>query len=286
MGDFRFLCCHQTLQRVANGFDNFFVKVHDEDARLSNLSVLSAYGIHSVDSSYMTSEETLIDHYVTESGVMLARLGDHLLTLDELRVSHKHASLETFGLTKTASNSGTVTALLSSHTERYDVHMANYLRYAHVVLTYMIFEDRLHAFGRVIAATKGGPEFAPKSNRGLVPQFEKYLASLRLPIPPNGGIDALRQLRNCIVHARGCVQECRNAAELESLICRSDGVSVDTHGCLRFTTEACLRLQEAVVDYLHSVDSASGFAMWIPDEVRANFERNIAAHLRQTRDSH
>jgi hypothetical protein len=229
----------------------------------------------------MTSEETLIDHYVTETGTMLARLGDHLLTLDELRDSQKHASLDTFGLTESAPNSENVAALLSSHAERYDVHMANYLRYAHVVLTYMIFEDRLQAFGRIVAATKRGAAFVAKSNRGLMPQFEQYLTSLKLSIPPNNGIDALRQLRNCIVHARGHMRGAKNAAQLHSLVGSLEGVSIDEAGHVRFTTEGCLLLQEQAIHYLHSIDSAAGFRMWIPDAVRANFERNIRPHLRQ-----
>lgn len=228
----------------------------------------------------MTSEETFIDHYVTETGAMLARLGDHLLTLDELRDSQKYASLDAFGLTESAPNSENVAALLSSHAERCDVHMANYLRYGHVVLTYMIFEDRLQAFGRIVAATKRGVPFVTKSNRdGLMPQFEQYLASLKLPIPPNGGIDALRQLRNRIVHARGRVRGSKNAAQVELLVGSLKGVSIDATGHLSFTTEGCLLLQEQVINYLHSIDSAAGFHMWIPEAVRANFERNIRPHL-------
>jgi hypothetical protein len=229
----------------------------------------------------MTSEETVIDHYVTETGTMLARLGDHLLTLDELRDSHKGASLDAFGLTESALNSDTVAALLSSHAERYDVHMANYLRYSHVVLTYLVFEDRLQAFGRMVASTKRGPTFVAKSNRGLMPQFEQYLKSLNLPIPPSSGIDALRQLRNCIVHARGRIRGSKNASQLHLLVGGLEGVSIDTSGHLSFTTEGCLLLQEQAIHYLYSIDTGAGFRMWIPDAVRANFERNIRPHLRQ-----
>jgi hypothetical protein len=210
---------------------------------------------------------------------MLARLGDHLLTLDGLRDSHKHASLDALGLTESAPNSENVAALLSSHAERYDVHMANYLRYAHVALTYMIFEDRLQAFGGIVASARRGAAFVAKSNRGLMPQFEQYLTSLKLPIPRSSGIDALRQLRNCIVHARGRIGGSKNASQLQSLVGSLEGVSIDATGRLSFTTEGCLLLQEEVIHYLHSIDSAAGFRMWIPDAVRANFQRNMRPHL-------
>src|SRR6267378_2163941 len=110
----------------------------------------------------MTPEESLIDDYVTASRVILARLGDHLMTLDELRDSHKHASLDHFGLTADpAAYEGNLQQLVSSHVERFDTHMGAYLRYAHIVLTYMVFEDRLHAFGELISVTGRGASFVP-----------------------------------------------------------------------------------------------------------------------------
>jgi hypothetical protein len=227
----------------------------------------------------MTPHQELIDRYVTETHIMVARLGDHLLTLDELRDSHKHESLAAFGFDDCLGISENVAALRVSHTERYDLHMANYLRYAHIVLTYMILENRLQAFGATVAATNRGPAFVPAGSRSLIRQFEDYLGSLGLSAPSRAQIDALRVLRNCIVHARGCLLQSRNASQIQSLVGTLDGTSVDSNTCLSFTTEGCLRLQEGVICYLHSIDRAAGFHIWVPDQVRASFERYIAPHF-------
>lgn len=227
----------------------------------------------------MTLEQALIDRYITDTETMVARLGDHLLTLDELRDSHKHESLAAFEFDQYSVMSENVAALRFSHVERYDVHMANYLRYAHIVLAYMILEDRLRAFGATVAATNRGPAFAPAGNRGLTRQFSDYLISLGLSAPSHAGIDALRVLRNCIVHGRGCLRQSKNPSKIQSLVDNLDGTSVDVNGCLIFTTRGCLRLQEAVIHYLHSIDRTAGFRIWVPNQVRASFERHIAPHL-------
>lgn len=229
----------------------------------------------------MTTEEALIDKYVTAGVEMLARLGDHLVTLDELRESDKHVSLEHFGLDDSTVYDGNVNALVSSHLNRYDVHMATYLRYAHVILTYMVLENRLEAFGQMIAATNRGTPFVPSGS--LLQKFERYLATLGLTVAQKDALEPLRLVRNCIVHCRGCIDRYRERSALESQIPHLVGVSLDEQSCLTFTTEGCLKLQEAVFQYLQGIDRAAGFHMCVPSAVRENFERHIAPHLRQSR---
>jgi len=223
----------------------------------------------------VTTEERLIDQYVTEGQVMLARLGDHLVTLDALRDRTRQSGLEAFGL-HTGTASAPFAALLSSHKDRYDVHMATYLRYAHIVLTYMVLEDRLEAFGALIAATNRGAAFAPgKGSGSLIERFESYLERITLLAPKRDAVEALRLSRNCIVHSRGRVDK----ADLRSLVPQLVGVCIDDAGALSFTTEGCLLLQESVSQYLQAIDGAAGFRMWVPTEVRENFERHIRPHL-------
>jgi hypothetical protein len=228
----------------------------------------------------MTAEEGLIDRYVVAGAEMLARLGDHLVTLDELRESHKHVSLEQFGLDDATAYDGNLNTLVSSHLDRYDVHMATYLRYAHVILTYMVLENRLEAFGQLISATNRGTPFVPSGS--LLQKFERYLATLGLTVPQKDALEPLRLVRNCIVHCRGWIDRYRERSALESQIPHLVGVSFDAQSCLTFTTEGCLKLQEAVFQYLQGIDRAAGFHMQVPSAVRENFERHIAPHLRQS----
>ena len=212
---------------------------------------------------------------------MLARLGDHLVTLDALRDWSKHAAVEAFGSDEAAA-SVPVSALLSSHKERYDVHMATYLRYAHIVLTYMVLEHRLEAFGALVAATNRGSAFERnKGNGSLIERFESYLSRIGVAPPRSDAIRALRLTRNCTVHSRGRVDK----ADLRSLVPDLAGVSIDPAGSLSFTTEGCLMLQESVVRYLHELDRAAGFRMWVPASVRESFERHIAPHFPPRQDS-
>jgi hypothetical protein len=233
----------------------------------------------------MTPEEALIDRYVCESSVMLARLGDHLVTLDELRDSHKHDSLSHFGLSANpAAYEGDLQRLVSSHIDRYDTHMGAYLRYAHVILTYMVLEDRLHAFGEVISATHRGAAFDPDKYKGkgsLLAKFERYLSSLSLSAPLKDAVEALRLIRNCVVHCRGCLTDFGERENLQSHLPNLPGVTIDPQEHLALTTEACLRLQEGAIQYLHAIDFAAGFHMWCPPEVRKNFEEHILPHLKQ-----
>ena len=213
---------------------------------------------------------------------MLARLGDHLVTLDALREWTKHSALDAFGL-DAAAPSNPWAAVISSHNDRYDVHMATYLRYAHIVLTYIVLEHRLEAFGALIAATRRGARFVQNQGGGsLLKRFERYLARIGVPAPNRDAIDALRLTRNCIVHCRGRV----DSAELRSLVPNLAGVSVDEAGSLSFTTEGCLLLQDAVVQYAHEIDRAAGFRLWAPSAVRQKFDRYIAPHLRPQQDGH
>lgn len=211
---------------------------------------------------------------------MLARLGDHLVTLDALRESTKHAAIEAFGL-DAATQSESLDALLTSHNDRYDVHMVTYLRYAHIVLTHMVLEHWLEAFGVLIVATRRGAPFVQKHGDGsLLKQFERYLARIGVSAPNRDQIEGLRLTRNCIVHSSGRV----DTAELRSLVPRLAGVSIDDTGSLIFTTEGCLLLQDGVVHYLHELDHAAGLRIWVPSVVRENFERHIAPHLREQQD--
>jgi len=236
----------------------------------------------------MTTEEALIDRYVCESGAMLARLGDHLITLDGLRDSHKHVSLAHFGLTPDpTAYDGNLQRLVSSHLDRYDTHMGGYLRYAHVVLAYIVLEDRLHAFGQLIFATHRGSPFAPATDKkkgSMLAKFERYLSSLSLPAPSNDAVEALRLIRNCVVHCRGCIADFGERDRLELYLPNLRGVTVDAQERLILTTEGCLRLQEGVIQYLHAIDSLAGFHLWIPDAIRRNFEEHILPHLNNEAD--
>ena len=229
----------------------------------------------------MKREEALVDKYVTDSGVMFARLGDHLLILDHLRDLHKHASLDQFGLrANPAIYEGNLGNIVISHLKRYDVHMATYLKYAHVVLTYIVLEDRLHAFGQLIAALSRGASFAPNKEKrkwSMIAKFEDYLSSLSLVPPRNDAIDALRVIRNCIVHCRGCVSGLseRERGTLQMYRSSLVGVAVDVDDRLTLTTDGCLRLQHGAMNYVWEIDSAAGFHLWIPPEVRKSFEEHI-----------
>jgi hypothetical protein len=234
----------------------------------------------------MTPDESLIDDYVTASGVMLARLGDHLVTLDELRDSHKHASLDHFGLTADpAAYEGNLQKLVSSHVERFDTHIGAYLRYAHVVLTYMVLEDRLHAFGQLISATHRGAPFVPKKGKGsLVDRFEWYLSALSLAAPSKDLVEPLRLIRNRVVHCRGCLKDFSERDRLQQYLPTLIGVTTDAQNRLMLTTEGCLRLQEGAIQYLQAIDSAAGFHLWMPPEVRKNLEEHILPHLANATD--
>lgn len=231
----------------------------------------------------MTAEEVLIDKYVAAGAEMFARLGDHLVTLDELRESHKHVSLEQFGRDDATRYDGNLNVLVSSHLDRYDVHIGNYLRYAHVILTYIVLENRLEAFGQVISKTNKGMPFVPGGS--LLKKFEGYLATLELNVPEKDTLEPLRLVRNCIVHCRGCIARYRERSALESHIPHLVGVSLDEQNCLTFTTEGCLKLQERAFQYLQEIDLTAGFHLWVPNEARESFERHIAPHLGRSGDS-
>lgn len=232
----------------------------------------------------MTPDKSLIDQHVTDSAVMLARLGDHLMTLDGLRDSQKNSALGHFGLkAKPEAYEGNLRKLVSSHIERYDAHMGGYLRYAHVLLVYMVFEDRLHAFGQVISATRRGDHFNPKKWKGsLLDKFEGYLGSLPIEAPQKSDVEILRLIRNCLVHCGGCVTESSDCEVLQRLIPTLVGVTIDEQDHIALTTEGCLKLQEGVIQYLQAIESAAGFHLWIPPEVRKNFEEHILPHLSDT----
>jgi hypothetical protein len=234
----------------------------------------------------MTPEESLIDNYVTTSGVMLAGLGDHLMTLDELRDSHKHASLDHFGLTADpAAYKGNLQRVVSSHVARFDTDMGAYLRYAHVVLTYMVLEDRLHAFGQLISAMRRGAAFVSSKGKGsLLDRFERYLSALSFAGPSKDRVEALRLVRNCVVHCRGCVPDFSERHKLRQYLPTLIGVMIDAQERLGLTTEGCLRLQEGAIQYLHAIDCAAGFHLCIPPEVRRNFEEHILPHLADATD--
>jgi hypothetical protein len=218
----------------------------------------------------VTTEEVLIDQYVTETQVMLARLGDHLISFDSFREEHKFSSLDQFGLRteQTETYCENLQQLVSAHLDRFDVHMADYLRYAHVLLTYMVFENRLDAFGRLISETGKGPPFSANTGNGtLLQKFNAYLVSLSLSPPRSDTVDSLRLIRNCITHNRGRLKGASYEKSLRARLSKLVGVSADS-GSITLTTEGCLRLQEAVIQYLHGIDSAGGFHIWIPPAIR------------------
>lgn len=217
---------------------------------------------------------------------MFARLADHLVTLDQLRDSHKHASLDHFGLTADpAAYKGNLQQLVSSEVERFDTHMGAYLRYAHVVLTYMVLEDRLHAFGQLIPAIRRGVPFDPTKGKGsLLDKFEQYLSALSFAAPSKTGVEALRLVRNCVVHCRGCLPDFGDRDKLREYLPTLIGVTIDARERLALKTEGCLRLQEGAIHYLHAIDSAAGFHLWSPPEVRRNFEEHILPHLASETD--
>jgi hypothetical protein len=229
----------------------------------------------------MTPQESLIDEYIVASGTMLAQLGCHLITLDELRNSHKHASLDRFGLTADpAAHKGNVQRVVSSHVQRFDTHMGAYLRYAHVVLTYMTLEDRLYAFGQLISLTgRGAPFVLTKGKGSLLDRFERYLSAHSLPTPSKDLVDPLRLTRNCVVHCRGCIADFGERDRLEQYLPTLIGVTIDAQNRLILTTEGCLRLQEGAIQYVHAIDSAAGFGPWVPTEVRKNFDEHILPRL-------
>ena len=230
----------------------------------------------------MSPEESLIDQYVTDSGVMFARLGDHLMTLDDLRNSHKHATLNHFGLTADpTSYKGNLQKLVSSHLERYDTHMGNYLRYAHVVMTYMVLEDRLHAFGQAISATHLGPQFIPKEdkrNGSLLDKFERYFRTLSLVPPSKAAVELLRLIRNYVVHRRGLVTDAE-WGRLKKYLPNLAGMAVDAQHHLTLTTEACLGLQNGAIEYLRAINSAAGFHLRLPPEIQRNLNEHVLPYL-------
>lgn len=229
----------------------------------------------------MSNNEELIDKYVTDSCVMFARLGDHLTTLDELRDSYKHTSLEQFGLkANPASYGSTLHDIVLAHLERCDVHMGTYLRYAHVVLTYMVLEDRLHAFGQLILATGRGAPFIPKKDKrkvSMLVKFDAYLSCLSVVRPSTDAVDALRLIRNCIVHCRGYLADLDEGSreKLEIYLPNLFGIALDRDDRLTLTTAGCLSLQDAAMEYIRAIDSSAGFNLWIPADVRKNFEQRI-----------
>jgi len=206
---------------------------------------------------------------------MLAQLGAHLTKLDELRNSHKHASLHHFGITADPSKyQGNLRKLVLSHVDRYDIHMGTYLRYAHVVLTYMVLEDRLHAFGQLILATRRGAAFVPDKGKGsMLDKFERYLCVLSLPAPSKETVEPLLLIRNCLVHYRGCVADYGKRDSLQRYLPNLIGVTIDAQNYLTLTTEGCLTLQERASQYLHAINSAAGFRLWIPPEVQRNLQK-------------
>jgi hypothetical protein len=158
--------------------------------------------------------------------------------------------------------------------------MGTYLRYAHVILTYVVFENRLHAFGQLVSATHRGAPFLPGKGKGsLLDKFELYLHDLSLAVPPKNAVEALRLTRNCIVHCRGCVADYSEADRLKTYLPNLVGVTFDAQNLLTLTTEGCLRLQEGVIEYLRAIDATAGFHLSIPADVRKNFEEHILPHL-------
>lgn len=218
---------------------------------------------------------------------MLAHLGDHLVTLDELRDGQKHAALAHFGFNADPNaHTGIKRQIVESHLERYDGHMATYLRYSHIVLAYLVFEDRLFAFGRILAATrKDVSDFSRRKGSGsLIAKFERYLNELSLPTPTNIAVEGLRLVRNCVVHCNGNIGDFNEREALKQFVARQTEVMINQDGKLFLTTRGCLELQEGVFDYLREINSAAGLRMWIPPEVRKSFETHILPFLQQPQD--
>jgi hypothetical protein len=174
---------------------------------------------------------------------------------------------------------GTSGGFVSSHVARFDTHMGSYLRYAHVVLTYMVLEDRLHAFGQLISAMRRGAPFVPKGKGTLLDKFDRYVSALSFTAPRKDRVEALRLIRNCVVHCLGCVPDFTERDKLRQYLPTLIGAMIDAEGRLALTTEGCLKLQEGAMQYLHAIDSAAGFHIWIPPEVRRNFGEHILPHL-------
>ena len=214
----------------------------------------------------MTAEQKLIDNYIVEVGDMFARLGHHLVTLDNLRDEHKHVALEQFGLVADPTiYDGNLHRLVASHIDHYDNQMGTYLRYAHVVLTYLVFEDRLHAFGRLRMATHRGNEFVAGNGKGsLIKKFAHYLTVHSIKVPSSDAVESLRLIRNCVVHCHGRVADYSERDTLRQRLPSLVGVVTDGQERLKLTTEGCLNLQEGAIQYVHAINSAAGFRLWIP----------------------
>lgn len=232
------------------------------------------------ESGSPTREEALIDQFVTDTCVMDARLGDHLLTLDTLRDTGKNNSLAYFGFSADLSeHEGSIRSFVASHLERYDDHMAGYLRYAHLVLTYIILEDRLCAFGKTMHAINRGAPFDPdrhKSKGGsdsTLARFDRYLQVCSILPPANEEVESLRLIRNCIVHANGRVSGLKKeqeARKVRDMLPALAGVTLDCDGYLKITTEGCLVLQEGMMRYLRSLFDAVDFHIWMPADIFAD----------------
>lgn len=221
-----------------------------------------------------TREEELVDQYVTETCVMDARLSDHFTTFDQLRNARMNDSLSHLGFsTNLSEHDEIIRSFLTSHIERYENHMANYLRYGHVVLTYIILEDRLYSFGKTIHAIDRGTHFDPdrykskNDSDSTLARFDRYLQAHAIPPPANDEIERLRLIRNCVVHANGRVtgiKKKREAQKIRDMLPDLTGINLDADDCLDITTEGCLILQEGMMKYLRALFEAADFRMWLP----------------------
>jgi hypothetical protein len=236
----------------------------------------------------VNAQEKIVDDYLVYWGLSDARLGDHLCTLDQLREAEKQTALRAFGFPADPEKlEGNLRNLVESHLERYDKHMGAYLRYSHVLLTYIVFESRIYAFSSVLAATRKDAQiFKSNGNKSLIEQFEAYLKLLSITLPgqqAHNDVEDLRLIRNCIVHCNGSIDGLRETdkQKLQARLKVRSGISIDEEGKLTLTTECCLTLQDSVFQYMRHVDKAADFRLWIPDAVRRNFEENIAPHLNQ-----
>ena len=233
----------------------------------------SYYSILNSDGSLKSADE-LKDIFVTETMVIDSRLGDHIVTLDELRNRQKLESLSRFGFDPVIDqNKPYNQKMVASHLERYDVHMAKYIYYAHVILTFIVFENRLISFGKTMKLINGGQEFDPekrcpdKANDNIIGRFEAYLKICNIPCPDSESINDLRIVRNCLVHANGNVLGLKRVQDLErlkELAPRIRGLKIDSNNVLCIDAEACLILQESMRRYFFDLMDASGFYISIP----------------------
>jgi hypothetical protein len=128
--------------------------------------------------------------------------------------------------------------------QRYEQDLVPAMRYSFVVLVHIVFENQLRRFcAEMRRERKITLSLSDIAGKSPIERSSSYLTkAVGLPVANLAEWQHLRtvqKIRDCIVHAYGHVNESRDKQDIQQLVAKNSGISIDESGRLALAEVFC-----------------------------------------------